>query len=409
MKIRSITYLFNPHWPSHEQAMRKAGEFIAFARPAFETAGFEVQTTRLATIPFPRLLVGREMSEAVHLAQSLEGAARLLGYEYISIGPAIPDVPASYSVIPDVLANTNAVFAAGVIAAPESGIDLSAVRASAEVIQRAASISLDGFANLRFAALANVPPGTPFFPAAYHEGNPPTFALAIESADLAVEAVTSAVSLQDARWRLVSSVENQAQSISAIGNRLAERLDLKFSGIDFSFAPFPERERSLGEAMERLGVPVLGMHGSLAAAAFLADALDRADFLRVGFTGLFLPVLEDAVLAARAAEGNLGINEILLYSAVCGSGLDTFPLPGDITSAEIASILLDLAALAQRLEKPLTARLMPIPGKVAGDATGFDFPYFANSRVLAVKAEPLGGLLSGEETVRLRRRKMKEE
>ena len=151
--------------------MRKAGEFIALARPTFEAAGFEVQTTRLATIPFPRLLEGREMSEAVHLAQSLEGAGRLLGYEYISIGPAVPDVPASYEVIPDVLTNTNAVFAAGVIAAPESGVDLSAVRASAEVIQRSASISTDGFANLRFAALANVPPGTPFFPAAYHEGD----------------------------------------------------------------------------------------------------------------------------------------------------------------------------------------------------------------------------------------------
>ncbi|HLE51711.1 MAG TPA: DUF711 family protein [Anaerolineales bacterium] len=405
MKIRSITYFFNPHWPSHDDAMRKAGEFIALARPAFESGGLEVQTTRLATIPFPQLLADHEVSEAVYLAQSLESAARLLGYEYISIGPAVADTPASYAVIPDILANTNAVFAAGIMASPESGIDLSAVRACAEVIQRSASISSDGFANLRFAALANVPPGVPFFPAAYHEGDQPTFALATESADLAVEAVAGAANLKEARRRLVSSIETQAQSITRIGNRLAERLGLQFDGIDFSFAPFPDRARSFGEAMERLGVSVVGMHGSLAAAAFLADALDRANFKRAGFNGLFLPVLEDAVLAARAAEGNLGITEILLYSAVCGSGLDTLPLPGEVTSGQLASILLDLAALAQRLEKPLTARLMPIPGKVAGDPTGFDFPYFANSRVLAVKAEDLGGLLAGEETVGLRRRK----
>jgi hypothetical protein len=40
---------------------------------------------------------------------------------------------------------------------------------------------------------------------------------------------------------------------------------------------------------------------------------------------------------------------------------------------------------------------MPIPGKQAGDATDFNFAYFANSRVLALKSQPLGGLFAGEE------------
>ncbi|HEX9617658.1 MAG TPA: DUF711 family protein, partial [Anaerolineales bacterium] len=98
--------------------------------------------------------------------------------------------------------------------------------------------------------------------------------------------------------------------------------------------------------------------------------------------------------------------DLLLYSAVCGTGLDTVPLPGDVTVGQLQAILLDLAALAQRLEKPLTARLMPIPGKAAGEDTGFDFAYFANSRVLSVRAEPLGGLLAGDETWQLRSRKV---
>jgi len=90
--------------------MHKAGEFIALARPAFESAGLEVQTARLATIPFSHLLAERDVSEAVRLAQSLERAARLLGYEYISIGPAVADTPASYAVIPDILANAGGVI-----------------------------------------------------------------------------------------------------------------------------------------------------------------------------------------------------------------------------------------------------------------------------------------------------------
>ncbi|HNT25997.1 MAG TPA: DUF711 family protein, partial [Anaerolineales bacterium] len=122
-------------------------------------------------------------------------------------------------------------------------------------------------------------------------------------------------------------------------------------------------------------------------------------------SGLMLPVLEDATLARRAAEGTLGVKDMLLYSAVCGTGLDTLPLPGDANAGQLAPLLLDLAALACRLNKPLTARLMPIPGKRAGDLTGFDFAFFANSRVLALESAPLEGFLAGEERFHLQSRK----
>jgi uncharacterized protein len=84
--------------------------------------------------------------------------------------------------------------------------------------------------------------------------------------------------------------------------------------------------------------------------------------------------------------------------------LDTVPLPGDSTPEQITALLLDVAALALRLNKPLIARLMPIPGKQAGDPTGFDFSYFANGRVMALPAAPLTGLLAGDEVVSIRTR-----
>ena len=90
-----------------------------------------------------------------------------------------------------------------------------------------------------------------------------------------------------------------------------------------------------------------------------------------------------------AAEGRLTVKDLLLFSAVCGTGLDTIPLPGDTSTGQIAALLLDLSALALRLDKPLTARLMPIPGKKAGDPTNFNFDYFANSRVMRLEAEAL--------------------
>ena len=78
-----------------------------------------------------------------------------------------------------------------------------------------------------------------------------------------------------------------------------------------------------------------------------------------------------------------------MYSAVCGTGLDTIPLPGDSSPELLAPLLLDLGALALRLDKPLTARLMPVPDKQAGERTNFDFPFFANSRVLPLSSEGL--------------------
>jgi uncharacterized protein len=109
---------------------------------------------------------------------------------------------------------------------------------------------------------------------------------------------------------------------------------------------------------------------------------------------LMLPLLEDSVLARRAEVRPSSLHELLLYSAVCGTGLDTLPLPGDISESELAGIYLDVAALSVALQrKPLTARLLPVPGAVAGDPTRFTFDYFSNTRVLAAAGAGATGIL----------------
>lgn len=395
MKIRSITYFLNPGWPIDQSAIKKAGEFIKNAQPAFEQAGYEVQTVRLATTPFPTI-VGN-INEATLFAQTLERSAMQQGFGYLSLGPALPEQPESYAAIPEMIAATENTFLGGVMASKE-GVSLKAIRACAHVIHKAATLDPNGFANLRFTAMANMPPGTPFFPASYHADGAPRFAIATEAADLAVMSFSEANSLKDGSQKLIKALELHGNQISQVGEQLAAQYETPYGGIDFSLAPFPEESLSIGTAFERMGVPGVGRHGSLAAAAILTDALDKAEFPRAGFSGLMLPLLEDATLAARAAEGKLSVKDLLMYSAVCGTGLDTVPVPGDVSVEQIGALLLDVAALSQRLNKPLTARLMPVPGKKAGDETEFDFPFFANSRVLALEAEALQGFLAGEET-----------
>ena len=84
--------------------------------------------------------------------------------------------------------------------------------------------------------------------------------------------------------------------------------------------------------------------------------------------------------------------------------MDTIPLPGDLSPEQITAILFDLAALSTRLNKPLTARLMPIPGKNAGDPTKFDFLYFANSKILDVQAKELENMFSEDGYLDLKHR-----
>ena len=404
MKIRSITYFMNPGWPFRAAELEQAQRFAATARQAYERAGYEVQTQRLATVSFPDLLPELTLEAVVDLAQQVEAFGQEHGFDFFSIGSASPERLEAYPLIPETLKRTENIFMTGLMTLPGGRVSLPAVQACAKIVHTLGPALPDGFKNLYFAALANVPPGTPFLPAAYHTGEQAGFALAVEGADLAVMATAQAASLAEARRALVEALESHAAALAEVGQDLQTRLGAAFLGVDFTPAPFPVGKLSLGAAMEQLGVAMVGDHGSLAAAAFLADAVDRARFPRAGFSGLIFPVLEDAALAHSAAAGRLSLKDLLLFSTVCGTGLDTVPLPGDLSAEQIAAILLDVAALAQRLNKPLTARLMPIPGKGAGADTSFNFPFFANSRVMPAQAEPLTGLLAGDEVFDLQPR-----
>jgi uncharacterized protein (UPF0210 family) len=399
MKIRALTGFLDPGWPVEPKHIKTISECLKEGRETLQEAGYEVQTLRIATPPPAEMTTPVPPNDRADFARQLEAEIFVNDIDYGAIGPALPDELDGYAFIPNVLAATENIFASGLFADPENGVSLPAARACARAIQETSLLTPDGFANLRFAALANVAAGAPFFPAAYHRGGHMALAIATESADLAVEAMKEAPSLILARRRLVSEIENHAAAMNGIAEPVILKHEVQFLGIDFSFAPFPEEARSIGTALERLGIPTVGLGGTAAGVAFLADCLDRAQFQRTGFCGLFLPVLEDSVLAASVAKKALSISDLLLYATLCGTGLDTIPLPGDVSAEAMAAFLIDLGVLSLRHNKQLTARLMPIPSKVAGDEIHFDFPYFSDSRVMNLPAKPLEELLAGPDVL----------
>ena len=400
MRIRSITSFYDPASAAAENDLHLLAETSKALTQEIE-ALLPVQSTRLATSPFPTWLMGRNLSEVVAQVKNLEIQSRQMGWTYLSMGPALPEFLSTYQMIPQLLQETQNVFFGGVMA-DSKRIYPQAINLCAEVIHRNAVIEADGFANLRFSALANVPPFTPFMPAAYNQPDePPSISLAVECADMVVDAFKNSTDLEASRSRLLSSLESAAVKVEKIVNDIVADSGVVFRGFDFSPAPFPDDWCSLGGAVEALGLEHIGGAGSLAAVAFVADTLDKGKWPRAGFNGMMLPVLEDSVLARRATEGFLSVKDLLLYSSVCGTGLDTIPLSGDITREELAGILLDVAALSVRLAKPLTARLMPVPGKKAGDKTDFKFDFFANSRVMPLEGQQLSLPLMGGSSISL--------
>jgi uncharacterized protein (UPF0210 family) len=229
----------------------------------------------------------------------------------------------------------------------------------------------------------------------------PEFGLALEAADLAVRAFDGARSHEEARGNLLALLSDEAGMAAEVCGSFGADAGYTFTGLDISMAPHPAPERSIGRALEMVSGESLGSVGTLAAAVFVTGVLKEArkQLPTVGYSGLMLPVLEDQTLADRAADGKVTLETLLLMSAVCGLGLDTVPLPGDVTLRQMERIILDMAALAVRLDKPLTARLLPVPGKKAGEPAEWpDFPFFAKGKVMAVPSagDQNEGLLVGK-------------
>jgi uncharacterized protein (UPF0210 family) len=345
--------------------------------------GFEVQLPRLALPPrLARLDAGgrRASLSIVRRLDALAGEAGCV----LSVGPVIVDddpAPGLADWIADLTGATAHTFSSVVIASPDGGVHRQAARLAAEAMQAVAAATPGGLGNFRLAAAARIPAGTPFFPVAFHHGAP-TIAAGLESAHLVHDAVLDAAHPRDVPRRLIEILGPALMAVERVLDDIAREERVQYLGIDTS--PAPLGEASIGAAVEALANAPFGDAGTLDACALLTAAIKDLPVRACGYCGLMLPVLEDDVLAARAAEDRFGVRELLLYSSVCGTGLDVVPIPGDTPTAALERLLLDVAALATRLEKPLSARLLLAPGLGAGETTRFDSPYLVNSRVLPV-------------------------
>ncbi|MGE3267316.1 MAG: DUF711 family protein [Chloroflexota bacterium] len=391
MKIRSICFGAQSSSAVDRTMVQEAGRFLGAAAARFAEAGFEVQTTRLALTPFAEAGPPDSAAWVPGYARELEDACQQEDIAFVSIGPVRwsvlgPETGHQYaSALADAMVVTtsiNGTVETTVNGRPSGGAALAAGR----VMARLARETPLGFGNFRFCAIAECGPNIPFFPAAYHGGGPGAFTLGLQAADVVRRAFSASGDLDVLERRLDESLGAEVARVEAVARVIESDTGVRFAGTDLTPAPFGTDADSAAGILEDFGAQPFGVAGTLAATAALTQMLKRLPLAHVGYSGLMLPLLEDTILAARASAGLVTVSELLMYSAVCGTGLDTVPLPGDATPEDLGAIVLDVAALAAALRKPLSCRLFPVPGKAAGDLTEYDSPYLVNGRVLPLKS-----------------------
>jgi uncharacterized protein (UPF0210 family) len=380
-RIRTITAGVNLRSTDDVATIDSAIEFLLTAKRKFEAAGYEIQTLRIATQPFEEYLNGKSRQAALTDLKRIDDVVAAKGV-LLSLGPVITDDRHDLdfpSWATQLVQQTRNINFSVVVASPERGIHSRTAQTAAEAIVAISKASPGGEGNFRFSAAANCLAGTPFFPVAYHRG-PAAFSIGLESPGLLQQAFSEARDIDDAKARLRVLLESELGPVETIALGIAQNAHRAYLGIDTS--PAPAKDASIGAAIEALTRLPFGSASTLAACAAITDVLKSLKIKTCGYSGLMLPVLEDPVLATRAAEGRYSVRELLLYSSVCGTGLDVVPLAGDTSAGQLAALIRDVAALSTKLHKPLSARLFLIPGKKAGDHAEFSNPFLTSSVVM---------------------------
>lgn len=379
------------------------GKILSYSKQ-FNSSSIEVQRSygvpivnkRIAVTPISLILSpllrkaseGDEKDICLRVAESLDKAVMKAKVDYIGgyscfvhRGASKAD-KALINSLPEVLSKTRRVFSFINVASTESGVNMDMVERAGQIIReiayRTRTESSVGCAKLM--VMANAAEGTPFLPGAFHSIGDSDVSLTVGiSGPGVVHAVLKNLAenapLDDVVEAIKSTTFKVTRAGELIGKKIAEDMGIDFGGVDLSLAPSPEGGNSVGELVEDMGIERVGAPGSVLAIAVITDALKKGGSMASkyvgGQSGVFIPVLEDNIIARAASEGALTLDHLKAMSAVCSTGLDMIPIPGDTSPKTISAIIADIVALGIVNRKTVGARLIPVYGKKTGDWVDF--------------------------------------
>jgi uncharacterized protein len=378
-KVRAITGFVRLVREGYRRQIADALVVLRRVKTEFESSGYEVESLRLTTQPLAELVAGLSEDQALAFLGQFDQLS--VKENFIpNVGPAMmhdSDDPATMHLLERALSTLPNIEASAIIA-DETGIHWRSIHRTAELVRYVSEHSPHSQGTFNFTATAMLKPLSPFFPGSYHTGAGGQFAIGFEGANVVRDVFAKDKGNAEAATAdLTAALTKHASVADAVGNKVAAEAGWSYVGVDPT--PAPLGDVSIGAAIEAFTGAKFGSSGTLTAARIITAAVKAVPQKQIGYSGLMVPVMEDKLLAQRWAESTYNIDSLLAYSAVCGTGLDTIPLPGDISLEQMERIFGDVASLATKWNKPLSARLQPIPNKKPGDRTDFQDPYLFNT------------------------------
>ena len=395
----------------HAKINRYAGNLAQASRQIERRFGIPVVNKRIAVSPIAGVAAGHGPEAMVRIAKRLDQAAGEVGVDLLGgFGAMVhkgmtAGALALIESLPEALSSTQRVCSGISVASTKAGINMDAVLKLGHIIRAMsqADQAHDGFACAKLVVFANMSEDNPFMAGATHGSGEAeaVINIGVSGPGVVKRALQRLIEQVGAEHLTLSDLAEEIKVTAfrvtrvgeLIGRELAASLGVQFGIVDLSLAPTPKVGDSIGEILQVMGISAIGAPGSTAAVAMLNDAVKKGGAFASssvgGLSGAFIPVMEDSTLAQAAAAGSLTLDKLEAMTSVCSVGLDMVALPGDTPGETVAAIMADEMAIGVINNKTTATRLIPVPGKQAGERVSFG-GLFGESVILAVH-DPGGG------------------
>ena len=375
----------------HNKIMSVAGNLVNVCDKVGEKYGIPVVNKRIAVSPASVFGAPFSSSQFVEIAKTLNLSATEANVDFIGGFTALVEKGMSkgdralIEAIPEALTETDRVCSSINVASSHAGINMDAVLIMGKTIKKAAQLTADkdGLACAKLCVFANIPQDIPFMAGAYLGIGEPEAVInvGVSGPGVVKKAIDRAIA-SDPKidlGRIAELIKRTAYKVTRvgelIGREVADNLKIRFGVVDLSLAPTPNVGDSVGEIFQSLGLLSIGVPGSTAALALLNNAVKTGGAFASshvgGLSGAFIPVSEDLNISESVRAGYLSLEKLEALTSVCSVGLDMVAIPGNTSEDTIAAIIADEMAIGVVNKKTTAARLIPVPGKKAGESAYF--------------------------------------
>lgn len=390
----------------------KYGKLLTKKAKQIETKyGIPIVNKRISITPVSLVMETHATAEKfIRMAKTIDSAAKESGIDYIGGFGALVHKGMTQAekilmnCFPEILASTERVCSFLNAGSTSSGINIDAVNMTGRMLLKTAKSTKNGIGCTKFVIFVNAPEDNPFMAGAFHGPGEPDLSLNVGISGPGVvrnviekNPDCDLTQLSEIIKRTVFKITRAGE---LVGRELAKNMNVPFGIVDISLAPTPFPGDSVAGIIESFGIERIGAPGSTFAIALLMDAVKKGGAMASGnvggLSGTFIPISEDAGMAQAVEKGALTIEKIEAFTAVCSVGLDMLAIPGDTSPEIISGIIADVLAIGIINNKTTAARIIPVPGKKAGEKVSFggllgEMPILEVKKISSAKFLKRGG------------------